>query len=331
VTPSFLFLLTIPELGIVPNEILDANGKIQNLEITSGAYSVSRIEDQYTLLLTENPYFIGRRSDAPKKVRVHFYEDIVTLFAKMEEGLLDFVELYDSSSLKKISEVKGQQSFSDYRLISTRPSYSFYLSTNTLILGEKERQALSSLIQRNLNYNLIAGLEKRSYELLPPKSFGALNITSAPAFQPDTHLPKEIKMIKTTSPLNQAVGSTLENAGIKVTWLDPKNRDKADILLRGQGMNADYPEIELHLMLLSPWAILEASQEEKQALTEAMHENDEARHSTIQRIQSSLLYDGRAIPLLVRSYIHGFKASSLANPNHAEYDGDVRFYQMTLR
>ncbi len=330
-TPAFQLLLAIPELGIIPNEIVDENGKIKNTSITSGPYFVEKLNGPESLVLKKNKYFKFHNDDSPDEVTIILLSDTQSTLSRVSEKSLDFVEIYATSTLLRLKEVEETKAYSIH---STRPSLAFFAMPNTKTLSLENRMVIASILSHRFTYQLIEGVERKNLELLPPQTFGSLNLKNSPFLATNLKTSKlpTLKMIKSTSSIVQSIGTTLENAGATIEWLESTSTEEPDLILKSQGMNINFPEIELFLLLNSSSSPLSHSKEEAEMLSKAMHESDEkARHQLIQTLGHSFMADARVIPLIERSYVHAYLDETLSIPKNADYDGDVRFYQMEVK
>lgn len=328
-TPSFQFLLSIPEMGIVPEKSV-VNDELRTLQITSGAYSLVEHEGE-RLELKKNPHYLGHQPRSPNRVSLRFMSDSAQLAEDAKAVGAHFIEASNTSEVQSMRRMSGD---SQYTILSTRPSLSFYALLNDRALSEKQRVAISDLVSRNLGYELDPATEKRSFELSPPKTFASLGLTSsltALKSKPED-LPSKVTMAKTNSALNESIASTLSNAGVEIIWLDSSAAKEADIRVRSQGMNSDFPEIEYHLLLLSQWAAFTPQAGEEELIMKALHEPDNSKRAEyIQRVSRAMVEDARVVPLLVRSYMHAIDHGVLEVPKFSDYDGDVRFSRMNTK
>lgn len=217
------------------------------------------------------------------------------------------------------------------------PSFGF---TNPKTLSVAERRAVAHAVAEHLPevYRPESSIEQRSFELLPPRTFGSLDASSTPAEiaeAPLRDLPQTLRLgsYAPTAPLVQAVASALRKSGVVVNVGELKDDfNNFDLVLIGQGMNADYPEIEFYLSLASPWAFMQATSSERAAILSAIHtEDQDARVKFIRKLGRELLTEGRVIPLYVRSYVHLYRKGRLDVSRMTAYDGDVPFWKMGAR
>ncbi len=139
----------------------------------------------------------------------------------------------------------------------------------------------------------------------------------------------EIRGDKKNAVVENLVG-LFQEAGIDVTVVTD-DKTPADITFRGQGMNLDFPEIEFHLNMLSPWSYINSTGSETADLRRSIHAFDrETRSKLIQKVGRALISDGRIVPVLVRSYVHLFRQNRVNVDGITNYDGDVRFYLMKV-
>ena len=332
-TPSFLFLLSIPEMGIVPEEICDDSGNIKRLDITSGAYTVSGDPTADSIVLSKNSYFRRASPESPDQVKIQFTHDAEEITRAAAADAVDFVEIYEGSGSRIFPQLKDNSNLA-YKI--TRPSYSVFLSSNPKGVAPSTRLTIARLISSNLKkyFTLSPDLEQFSYEVVPPETFGSLGVHESQPISEGAREPvTEIKIgnLDKASPLLGAVTKILTDAGIKVTLVDANSSDDYDYALFGQGMNLDFPEIEFYLSMVSPWTIFEGKSDEKKALSGVIHSKDrKVRSEVLQKLGRSLVFDGRVIPLVVRSYAHVYRKDRLNIDQVTNYDGDVPFWLMKV-
>lgn len=328
VIPSIDFLLSIPETGIVPREACDTTGKITNLSITSGAYSVEGAPAENNIILVKNPHFLAHAKSSPEKVVLRFESDLEVLQKVLRDEKPDFFEIYEASTVplfSTLSKVDG------YDVKITQPSFSVFAYLNTKSLSKEARLAVATLFNSEHTLVLNPDLEKKSFEILPPKTFGALNLSKPLVSESDfrAKLPKSVSVMTTGSKSTLVDGyvDTLKKAGIEVLRVD----ENADISFSGQGMNVDFPEIEFNLSLVGSWAYIDASIAEKEEVEKLLHLAEKnTRSERIQALGKNLLADGRIIPILVRSYAHIFQKNRLNIDAMTDYDGDILFSKMSV-
>ncbi len=98
-TPSFLFLLTTPEFGIVPMEALDGSGNVTDLSVTSGAFSVANADTESQIVhLVRNKFFRRAIANAPEEVEISFLRNLGPTL-----GDFDFVEIRSSEAEQIVS------------------------------------------------------------------------------------------------------------------------------------------------------------------------------------------------------------------------------------
>lgn len=328
-TPSLPYLLSIPELGIVPRESISEDGKLISCAITSGAYTVLESSEQ-VLTLKKNPHFVAYSKEAPDIVELHNISQKSRALKKALELQLDFIEAYTSADLELLQQMQLPE---QYQKASTRPSLSIYLILDDKSLSTKERIAIADLLSQGLSYQYNSEVEKPSYELLPPKTFGSLNLSTAlnANRSKSGDLPESLTFRASKSDLNKSIVDKLEEAGVQVNWIDHKSKESWDVKIIAQGMGENYPELASFLVMLSPYASIPVSEDDKANLEAALHAtNDEARYQHIQKLGRSLLEEARIVPLFVRSYLHIFNSEKIALPEGPNYDGDIRFYEMQV-
>jgi ABC-type transport system substrate-binding protein len=331
-TPALSFLLSIPEMGIVPPEACDKNGDLIDLKITSGAYRIETPPTTDNVVLTKNENYPFHEKDSPASVSITFRRGKEALQKAFRDENADFIEIYEGAGIEAVQELKSEP---DAQIFSTKPSYSSFLVNKSTRMGKATKRALARLIHDKYNPALKPDIEHRSYEILPPRTFGTLN-ASEPAIEASdykAHLPKQVtlRFLGARSAFGEELILILKNAGIEVT-LAESDGPSVDLESRGQGMNADFPEIEFFLNMVSPYAFIPASEAEKLMIEKMLHTTDtKERASKIRSLGRSLLEDGRVIPLFLRSYVHVYRKGVVANGAEAtDYDGDVLFYRMRL-
>lgn len=329
------YLLTVSEMGIVPRESVDADGNLKSLAITSGPYSVKGEPEKNRVVLEKNPFYLATNSEAPDEVEVLLKRGPEAMLeSSLDEGI-DFIEVYENAVLENLDSLKKN---SDLRAVETRPSLSMMLVVDADRVPLAQRRALSRLLSKKFSYVPRVGIEKRSYEMLPPGTFGSLGL-KAPlneigddAYLKDLPQAVTIRVNGSMSDLAKSLLETLKEASIEVVLLRRGDEEIQDMILLGQGMNTQCPEIEFHLAMLSQWAYLKTSDDEKKLVEQALHTSDDkARSEIIQKIGRAVLEDGRVFPLVVSSYVHVYRTSRLVAPNRANYDGDVHFNEMRIR
>ena len=331
-TPAFLFLLSIPEMGIVPSEACDHDGNVSSLAVTSGAYVAVGKPSEGQIALTKNTYFKRNDSKSPDRVTVLFSPTGITPADALRSRQADFLEVYDGAGIAAFESLKTDPKI-DRRI--TRPSYSIFMVLKSDRLSESERLSISKLMREEFpsHYTLNSELEKWSREILPPGTFGSLGNDLPPLPNPASgSLPKHLRigLVGTPSPLAKAVISILSAHGVKVEFV-ASDSTEADVGLSGHGMNYDFPEIEFYLAMISPWASIIATEKERSLITQSLHSGDpEVRTRAIREIGRGLIATGRVIPLIVRSYVHVFRKDRINLDAMTNYDGDVVFSRMRV-
>ena len=333
--PSFLYLLSIPELGIVPREACDPGGKVVSLNVTSGAYVVESLsQGSQEVVLKKNGHFSRFVPTAPEVVRVRFVanaDDLVELAGKQN---VDFIELYDSVGVSVFPLLRKLEG---YTYAITKPSYSVFLVADPRSLSVGDRASVRRILDKDLRYQPIADIEQRSFQLLPPRTFGSLDAISMPAMrEEDASLrsPRRLNLASfgSKSKLFDEIGASLGRAGYEVRFGNAQNGGDFDLLLIGQGMNADHPEIELFLSLVSSWSVIPVGQRQKDIVSAAAYElDDKKRRDAIREIGSELLSSNVVIPLVLRSYVHFYSKARFGTDSTVNYDGDVLFYRMPIK
>ena len=109
------------------------------------------------------------------------------------------------------------------------------------------------------------------------------------------------------------------------------SKEPAAYALTSQGMNTEFPEIELHLATVGPYAYFEASENTKKEVLAATHEpNDSQRSKIIKQVGKELIATGKIVPLTVRAYVHLYKPKTLDLNGITNYDGDIPFYKLRM-
>jgi ABC-type transport system substrate-binding protein len=331
-TPAFLFLLSSPEFGIVPSEALDSNGAVVSLKITSGAYTLENLNrDSQTAELKRNVYFRRSEAMAPETVTLRFNKKIDegTFKSLLADDQIDFIELInpDAAQFINLAEKSG------YSYKATLPSVSIFLVANDKFVDEKSAKYFSAGFQKHFHFDPPLGLERTSNQFFPPKTFGSLSEEEVPEIESKETTPtiKEvaIRTNRKDGSLVEAIARTFARLGVSTRFVDWDSEEPYHYWFRGQGMNTEHPEIELHLDILSPYQILNADDATKRMLTEATHEPDGSKRSAlINEIGKKLLSSGKVIPLTTRAYVHLYKTKSTDLNGITNYDGDIPIYKM---
>ncbi len=332
---SFLFLLSTPEMGIVPKEACDDEGNLRDLSVTSGPYKVSGQVDAKKITLVKNPHFLRADPQAPNEINIFLGTTTDEMVNAATQNHMDFLEAYNSTGTEALQKLRNNP---ELAIKITKPSYSTFLVVNPDRIDEAQRHALVQLVDKNFArfYNIDPELEQRSFELLPPGTFGSLEATTHSASIPKAALPKKLKLgaVNPKMPLAKSMTDLFKDAGIEVdmsAWGGDAT-DSYDVLLYGQGMNTDFPEIEFHLNMVSPYSFIKAKDVEKKMILSALHSNDRnKRQGIIQKIGSALLREGRIIPLVVRSYVHLYRKDRISIDHITNYDGDIPFWKMQVK
>ncbi len=329
-TPSFLFLLTTPEFAIIPVEALDIAGNVTNLSVTSGPYTVEKADSMtQTIHLTRNKFFRRSVDGAPERVEISFIKD---LGATTTLADFDFVEVSSSDAENTVSGAEKQ----GYTYKVTVPSISIFLVADTNQLSPDQAKYIAQAFRDHFQFGTSHGFEKRSHQFFPEKTFGSLSPNEIPAINIPKHAPKlpaeiVISNNRSTGPLVDAVTSVFSKVGAKVRFVNLASKEPVHYMLVGQGMNTDFPEIELHLDTVGPYADFNATNEIKHLVNQATHEaSDEKRSEIIKKIGTEFLSSGKIVPLTVRAYVHLFRASRVDLNNITNYDGDIPFYRLKV-
>lgn len=329
-TPSFLFLLTTPEFGIVPSEALDSAGNVTNLTVTSGAYTVSKADpENQTIRLVRNKFFRRFEPDAPEEAEISFINDL-----GMDSALTDydFVEVRSSDADKIVAKAENQ----GFTYKATVPSFSVFLVADTNQLSLEQATFIAQAFRDHFQFETSRDFEKRSHQFFPEKTFGSLSPKEIPALPASKHAPKlpseiVISNNRRTGPLVEAVSAVFSKLGVKARFVALDSKEPVHYMFVGQGMNTEFPEIELHLDTVGPYADFNATDEIKQLVSLATHEaNDERRSNIIKKIGKEFLSSGKIVPLTVRAYVHLFRPSHLDPNNITNYDGDIPLYKLKV-
>ena len=332
-TPAFLYLLSTPEFGIVPREILNEKGDIESLSVTSGAYTAGALDyEKQVVELTRNPFFRRFVDGAPEMVSLRFLKPVgAESIGAVLDGAYDFLEFQNSeadSFLPKIAQAGYEHHVSN-------PSISVFLIANSERIDGNQAQAIAGVFQKGFSYGTLNSVERPSFQLFPPKTFGSLATSEIPKL-PSTRvaLPSVInlRVVRKDGAYVNEVKRVFKSAGIEVRLVDRNDDVPFDYRLTGQGMNTEYPEIELHLQILSPYASFGVSDEIKAILRKAEASTDDAIRSVcIKTIGRKLLESGKIIPLTLQGYVHAFKADRLDASALATYDGNIPLYEMRVK
>lgn len=331
-TPSFLFLLSMPEFGVVSRKDVNEDGRLNGLAVTSGAYSIARVEGQ-EVELQKNPYFQNHASGSPDRVYISFRRGLDEFYSELETGRYSFLEFYDGGAEDLIEFLEKKKL--KFEVKKTRPSASVFLTPNTKLLSEDVSKAFAKLFkERFRNFFSESETEKYSAQYLPQKTFGSFNPDEVPEIESvSAELPKNVT-IRTShpdSPLKKAVTDVLKNEGIEAIFVSWKEAKEYHLTLVGQGMNANHPEIEFFLSMVGAYAFIDVPEETKKNIRKMAFEVDEnARNILAKQISGWLLKTGSVIPLTVRSYVHFYDSTKLDIGTASSYDGDVPIYKFRM-
>ena len=329
-TPSFLFLLTTPEFGIVPRESLDASGEVTNLAVTSGAYVAKQVDAKsQKILLIKNKYFRRAEPHAPERIELDFNE---SMGADSPPGNFDFAEVRSSDAEAIVSEAEKK----GFGYKATVPSLSVYMVAKFDLLTAAQRTFIAQAFRDHFQFETPRRLELRSHQFLPEKTFGSLSpkeISEILTPKAAPGLPSEIVISnnRSTGPLVDAVRKVFAQIGTKAKFVGVDTKEAVHYELTSQGMNTEFPEIELHLVTVGPYAFFNASEQTKRMVGMAMHQADDKKRSELfKSIGRDFLITGKVIPLTVRAYVHLFNASRLDLNNITNYDGDIPLYKLKV-
>jgi MarR-like DNA-binding transcriptional regulator SgrR of sgrS sRNA len=328
-TPSFLFLLTTPEFGIVPKESLNEKGEVTNLAVTSGAYLAERVDAKaQKILLVKNPHFRRAEPNSPERVEISFLESMGADSLKSD---YDFAEVRSSDADQIVSETESK----GYAYKATVPSLSVFMVADSKVLSPDLQRELALVFKNEFTIDSPRGFETKSNQLLPRKTFGSLDQAELPLPEASSRpkLPVEIVISnnRSSGPLVDAIQKALAKAGSKARIVGLDSKEPAAYALTSQGMNTEFPEIELHLATVGPYAYFEASENTKKEVLAATHEpNDSQRSKIIKQVGKELIATGKIVPLTVRAYVHLYKPKTLDLNGITNYDGDIPFYKLRM-
>ena len=333
-TPAFLYLLSTPEFGVVPKEILNEKGDIENLSVTSGAYIGGDFGyEKQAIELTRNPFFRRFVDGAPEKVSLRFLKPVgaESVGAVLNNDEYDFLEFQNSEADRILPDITR----AGYKYHISNPSISVFLIANSERITEAQAQTIAGIFQKNFSYGGPASVERPSNQLFPPKTFGSLAASEIPKLpSPGAALPPAItlRVVRKDGAYVNEVKRVFKLAGVEVRLVDRSDNVPFDYRLTGQGMNTEYPEIELHLQILSPYASFGVGNEIKELLRAAESSTDDAaRSAQIKQIGRKLLESGKIVPLTLQGYVHGYRADRLDASSLATYDGNIPLYEMRVR
>lgn len=128
-----------------------------------------------------------------------------------------------------------------------------------------------------------------------------------------------------------AIRLVFQQLGAKVRIVGLDSQEPVHFMLTAQGMNTDFPEIELHLDAVGPYAFFHATDEIKRRIELATHEPDDAKRSEqIKKVGRDFLSSGKIVPLTVRAYVHLYDPSKVDLNHITTYDGDIPFYRLRV-
>lgn len=329
-TPSFLFLLTTPEFGIVPKEALDGAGNVASLSVTSGAYTVAKADTTSQIVhLVRNKFFQRAVPNAPEEVEIYFLKNLGT---GSSLGDYDFVEVRNSDAEQIVSQAEEK----GFAYKATVPSVSVFLVADTNHVSSEQAKYIAQAFRDNFRFETPRSFETRSHQFFPEKTFGSLSrqeIPAIPTAKSSPKLPDEIVISnsRSTGPLGEAVSRVFSQIGAKVRFVESDSKKPIHYIFTSQGMNTDYPEIELHLDTVGPYADFNATDEIKRLVNLATHEaNDAKRSEIIKTVGREFLSSGKIVPLTVRAYVHLFRPTRVDLNNITTYDGDIPFYKLKV-
>ena len=329
-TPSFLFLLSTPEFAIIPKEICDEKTlAINSLNITSGAYVVTKINHEKKMVeLMKNSHFSRHEKNSPRYIEVSFSTDTGENPESLTKDGNMFFEISNSNAKKVIKFLKNSSSNFSYAV--TKPSLSNFLKKNPKHISSEKARGFSALVKKYFEFE--TETEVKSLQFFPPRTFGSLNENELPGLVSNEKIDKiTIKVSNPNTPLMIALKNSEEKMGVKLNIVDMKSPEEADFIGSSQGMNTDFPEVELFLAMVSPYAFISVQEDMKSKINEAFHEvNAEKRSLLIKKIGIDLLESGTIIPVTVRSYLHVFNSKAIDASQITTYDGDIPFWKIKM-
>ncbi len=331
-TPSFIYLVSSPEFGIVPREACDSAGNVTALVITSGAYHVENLDlKSQKFEFAKNATYRHADPAAPSKVILLFKDSSKAMADSMAAEEADFFELYDGSGQHILEENNGP-----YIAQVTKPSVSTFLAAKDAI-SPVQAKYIAWLFRNEFSINFESDLEKRSRQLLPPRSFASLDDEELATLDREkiekVALPSglTIQTSRPKSPIMDLIIKFFSKFGSTVTLVGYDYKGPVHFEASGQGMNLNFPEIELNLAILSPYAYVSASAASKSALRDAIHEPDDAKRAgLLKKVGRELLSDGHVIPFTIRSYVHIYNKKRIDARNITDYDGEIPFFKIRM-
>lgn len=331
-TLSFIYLVGLPEFGIVSQKITPQDGQV-DLKVTSGAYFVEKIDDKNQVIkLKRNSFFKRHVEQSPDVVNIFFKTDGHEIVRELNgEKKYQFAEMYDSYTEVALKEVDN----TNYSHVITKPSLSELLLVNLDRVSKDKALVIYDSIQKKFPVSNILSY-KKSNQLLPPKTFGSLNHDEIPKIdvQDDIELPKELTLRAFRPKGRRALElkDFFEKQGTVLKIISPKSTEEFDLTLWGQGMNSDYPEIELYLAILSPYGKIRGNSLIKNKIDLIVHEtNIQKKSDLIKEVGKEILKTGEVIPLTIKSYAHFFRDKEISIKDVSDYDGDIPFYRMKVK
>jgi hypothetical protein len=216
------------------------------------------------------------------------------------------------------------------------PSLSVFLVADTNHLSLDQAKYIAQVFRDHFRYETAHRLETQSSQFFPEKTFGSLSPAEIPPISLEQNAPKlpaeiVISNNRSTGPLVEAVTAAFSKIGTRVRFVGLDTKEPIHYMFTGQGMNTDYPEIELHLDTVGPYADFNATNEIKRLVNLATHEaNDTKRSEIIKSVGKEFLSSGKIVPLTVRAYVHLYQPSRVDLNNVTTYDGDIPLYQLKV-
>ncbi len=204
-------------------------------------------------------------------------------------------------------------------------------------VSSEQAKYIAQAFRDNFRFETPHNLEMRSHQFFPEKTFGSLSKQEIPTISTTKSPPKlpdevVISNNRSAGPLAEAVKRVFSQLGARVRFVDSDSKELVHYMFTSQGMNTDYPEIELHLDTVGPYADFNATDEIKRLVGLATHEtNDAKRSEIIKTVGREFLSSGKIVPLTVRAYVHLFQPTRVDLNNITTYDGDIPFYTLKVQ
>lgn len=329
-TPSFVFLLGTPEFAVIPKEACDPkNLAIVNKSVTSGAYTVSAEDsDAQTITLKKNSLFRFHDPDSPEQVLIGFDLDSELDIAKLKSKGIDLFEVNSSKAHDLVKLVKEENG--DLKTVVSRPGLSAFFIRNPKGISVERARAFSAAMKKNLQFETTT--EHKSFQFLPPKTFGALEESELPNLgEPNDIGTITVRVSNTKTPLFSAIQDAAKRSNIELKFVGMDYEGPYSFDVNNQGMNIDFPEIEFYLSMLSPYAWIPAAAGIKELAERAFHETDaNARATLIKQIGKTMLETGTIVPVTVRASVQVYNSATVDASTVQTYDGDISFWKLRM-